>query len=335
MTKRVFITGMAGFLGSHLADSFMQSGWQVRGIDNLLGGSRANVPEGAEFRVADCCSPGQYRDLLHEADLVYHCASAAYDGLSVFSPAFVHRHTCQASVDVVSAAVAAGVGRFVHCSSMARYGALPAPFDETMTPHPTSPYGVAKYASELMVDNVCGTHGVDHVIAVPHNIIGPRQRYDDPYRNVASIMIHRMLKGEQPIIYGDGLQTRCFSVIDDVLFCLRKLGTEPDVVGETFNIGPDEGAVPILTLAEQIAQLLDFELDPIFVPDRPQAIGVATCSANKARQRLGYRTTRSLRQGLTVIIDWIERQGLTDFRYNRPLEIVNDGTPKTWTQQMI
>ena len=335
MSGRVFITGVAGFLGSHLADQFVSAGWDVAGVDNLAGGRMVNVPAEVEFREADCCNPDAYRDLIHAADLVYHCASAAYDGLSVFAPGFVHRNTAQATVDVASAAVAAGVGRFLHCSSMARYGSHQAPFVETMTPAPVSPYGIAKYAAELLVTNLCETHDVEHVIAVPHNIIGPRQRFDDPYRNVAAIMIHRMLNGEQPVIYGDGLQERCFSVVDDVLFCLLRLGTQEDVVGEVFNIGPDEEPITVLGLAARIADQLDFPLDPIFVPDRPRAVAVATCSADKARQRLGYRTTTGLTDGLTAMIEWMRGQDLADFRYDVPLEIVTDSTPKTWTQQLI
>lgn len=336
VTSHVFITGVAGFLGSHLASLFVAEGWRVTGIDNVLGGDRTNVPDGVEFRVTDCCTPDDYTDMISGADVVFHCASAAYDGYSVFSPAFVHRNTAQATVEVVSAAAAGGVGRFVHCSSMARYGGLPAPFTESMTPRPANPYGIAKYTSELIVANVCSLHGVEHVIAVPHSIIGPRQRYDDPYRNVAAIMIHRMLKGLQPIIYGDGTQLRCFSVVDDVLFCLRRLGTDSHVVGEVFNVGPDEGAVTILGLAQHIADLLDFSLDPIFVPDRPREVKIATCSADKARDQLGYRTSRSLRDGLSEMITWMRGLGtLREFQYDLPLEIVSDTIPKTWTQQMI
>ncbi|MGH3980836.1 MAG: NAD-dependent epimerase/dehydratase family protein [Pseudonocardiaceae bacterium] len=336
MTSHVFITGVAGFLGSHLASLFVAEGCRVTGIDNLLGGDRANMPHEVEFRVADCCVRADYADLISGADVVFHCASAAYDGLSVFSPAFVHRNTAQATAEALSAAAAGGVGRFVHCSSMTRYGALPAPFTESMAPRPVTPYGIAKYTSELLVANVCSLHSVEHVIAVPHNIVGPRQRCDDPYRNVAAIMMHRMLKGFQPIVYGDGTQLRCFSVIDDVLFCLRRLGTDSHVVGEVFNIGPDEGAITVLGLAQQIADLLDFPLDPIFVPGRPQEVQAATCSADKARQQLGYRTTRSLRDGLSDMVTWMRGLGeLREFQYDRPLEIVTDATPKTWTQQMM
>ncbi len=237
--RKAFVTGVAGFLGSHVAERFRNLGWEVAGIDNLQGGQRANVPDGVRFETVDCLDRDAYLPLIRDADVVYHCASAAYDGLSVFAPAFVYRHTAQATVEVASAAVSSGVKRFVYCSSMARYGALPTPFTEDMEPAPVNPYGLAKRASELVVANLFDTHGGEHCIAVPHNIIGPRQRFDDPYRNVASIMINRMLRGLQPVIYGDGSNLRCFSFIDDVIYCLEQMGITEVAAGQTINIGPE------------------------------------------------------------------------------------------------
>ncbi len=333
--SKVFVTGIAGFLGSHVAERFHRMGWQVVGIDNLRGGHRDNVPKGVHLEVTDCLDRDGYRQLMTDTDLVYHCASAAYDGLSVFSPAFVYRNTAQATVEVATAAVDSGVTRFVHCSSMARYGALPTPFTEDMAPRPVNPYGLAKHASELVVANLFDIHGGEYSIAVPHNIIGPRQRFDDPYRNVASIMINRMLRGLQPVIYGDGSSLRCFSFIDDVIFCLEQMGTSPAAAGETINIGPDEGAVTILALAEVIADLLGVDLDPIFVDARPQEVGEAVCSADKARRLLGYRTTTTLRQGLESMITWIDQRGPSDFTYDLDIEILTDRTPDTWVKKLL
>jgi UDP-glucose 4-epimerase len=170
---------------------------------------------------------------------------------------------------------------------------------------------------------------------VPHNIIGPRQRYDDPYRNVASIMINRMLRGLQPVIYGDGSHVRCFSFVADVLYCLVQMGTSQAAVSEIINIGPDEGAVTILGLAREIAAIVDFPLDPIFVPARPQEVTEATCSAQKARRILGYETSTSLRDGLTSMVSWIAQEGPREFAYDLELEIVSDSTPRTWTDKLM
>jgi UDP-glucose 4-epimerase len=186
-----------------------------------------------------------------------------------------------------------------------------------------------------MVRTLSNMHGMEFNIAVPHNIIGPRQRYDDPYRNVASIMINRMLQGKQPIIYGDGSQSRCFSFVDDVLSSLVRLGTDPGVRSEVVNLGPDEEVVSILRLAEEIAAQLDFELQPIFVPARPLEVKASFCSSDKARNLLGYRTSYTLQAGIESMIEWIRQKGTRKFRYHLPLEIVNRHTPATWTERLI
>jgi UDP-glucose 4-epimerase len=335
VSDAVFITGIAGFLGSHLADALIADGLEVRGVDDLSGGYKDNVPDGAEFRVADCRSIEAIEDMLDGVGVVYHCAAAAYEGLSVFAPLHVHEHTSTSSVAVISASIQAGVERIVLCSSMARYGKAVPPFREDVLPAPVDPYGVAKYSSELTLRTLCGVHGVDFNIAVPHNIIGPRQRYDDPYRNVAAIMINRMLQGKPPIIYGDGTQLRCFSFVADVVSCLVGLGYDPGVRGEVMNVGPDEDPVTVLHLAETIAELIGMPCDPIFVPSRPLEIHHATCSSDKARELLGYETRTTLREGLTSMIDWIAARGPRDFDYGIDLEILTDAAPRTWTEQLF
>jgi UDP-glucose 4-epimerase len=173
------------------------------------------------------------------------------------------------------------------------------------------------------------------VIAVPHNIIGPRQKYDDPYRNVASIMINLMLQGRQPIIYGDGTQVRCFSSIEDDVSCLIEFATNPLAVGEIFNIGPDEGSVTINELAELIAKKLNFDLKPIFMEGRPQEVKYATCSANKIRGTFGYKTSVTTEVAIEQMIDYIRDRGVRKFTYHLPVEIVSEKTPKTWSQKIF
>lgn len=331
----VFVTGMAGFLGSHVAEHFRDRGWQVRGIDNLTGGEMVNVPDGVDFTQADCLDREKYQHLIDGADAVYHCAASAYDGFSVFSPAMVFRDTVQATVESLVASISGGAGRFINCSSMARYGDQAAPFTEDMTPRPVTPYGIAKVAAEDAVRCISDLHGLTYVIAVPHNIIGPRQRFDDPYRNVAAIMINRMLRGQQPVIYGDGSSLRCFSFVSDVLQSLVSMGTADNVASEVINVGPDEGAVTILELAQSIAGLLAFDLDPVFVPARPREVAVATCSADKSRRLLGYQTQVPLLAGLEEMVTWIAKAGPREFRYDREIEVLTAQTPRTWTDHVI
>ena len=331
----VVVTGVAGFLGSHLADAYLAKGWQVRGIDNLLGGSLDNVPDGVEFYELDLDDLESISPVFVGADLVIHAACTAYEGLSVFSPALVVRNTLQISVNAMTASIQAEVPKFVFMSSMARYGDnLGDVFDESLIPKPQDPYGIAKLSAEKLLTNLAEIHGVDLVILVPHNIVGARQKFDDPFRNVASIMTNRMLQGKQPIVYGDGSQQRCFSFIQDVIAPIMTACDSDEAVGEVINIGPDESPITILNLAERLADITGFELQPIFMPGRPQEVPIALCSSNKARQLLGYKTTVSLDQGLEDLVEWI-RPRVKDFEYHLPIEIDSDLTPKTWTQRLI
>jgi len=331
----VVVTGVAGFLGSHIADAYLDKGWQVRGIDNLLGGSLDNVPEGVDFYDLDLDDLQVITPVFVGADLVIHAACTAYEGLSVFSPALVVRNTVQISVNVMTATIRARVPKFVYMSSMARYGDNWGDvFDESLTPKPQDPYGIAKLSAEKLLTNLSKVHDIDLVILVPHNIVGARQKFDDPFRNVASIMTNRMLQGKQPIIYGDGSQLRCFSFIQDVIAPILTACELPEAVGQVINVGPDESPISILELARRLAAIIGFDLDPIFMPGRPQEVYVALCSADKARQLLGYKTTVSLDQGLVDLVDWI-RPRVKDFEYHLPIEIDSDLTPKTWTQRLI
>ncbi len=334
--KNIFITGIAGFLGSHIAEALIKEGHNVSGCDNLIGGYEDNIPDGAKYVYADCGDFEKMKELLKGIDIIYHTACTAYEGLSVFSPSLVCQNTAQITITVASAAIANKVKRFVHCSSMARYGTQEKiPFTEDLEPKPQDPYGISKLSAEKHLQNLAEVHGIELVIAVPHNIIGPRQKYDDPYRNVASIMINLMLQGRQPIIYGDGQQKRCFSFIQDDIDCLLKLGFQDNVVGEIINIGPDEEFVTINGLAQTIAKILDFDLKPIYMPGRPQEVKLATCSANKARKLLGYETKYTLEEGLKEMIEYIKKRGVKPFKYHLDLEIINEKTPDTWKKKMF
>ena len=333
---KIFITGVAGFLGSHLADAFLAVGHKVTGIDNLLGGYRDNVPDGCRFVHADCNDTGLVRGIMAGSDVVYHCAATAYEGLSVFSPHLVTQNIVTATTGVISAAIANHVKRFVLCSSMARYGTNDVPFTEDMAPRPQDPYGIGKVAAELLLRNLAETHGMEWVIAVPHNIIGPRQKYDDPYRNVASIFANLMLQGRQPTLYGDGNQRRCFSYITDDIEPLARMTTDAACIGEIINIGPDGEFVTIRELAGTIARIIGFKLDPIFKPARPQEVYLANCSADKARRMFpGYEPKMSLEDGLRILVDWIRVRGPQPFDYHLDIEILNDKTPETWAKKLF
>ena len=183
--------------------------------------------------------------------------------------------------------------------------------------------------------NLCELNKIEYVIAVPHNIIGPRQKYDDPFRNVVSIMINRMMQGKAPIIYGDGEQTRSFSDVDDCIYCLDKLATDKNINKQTFNIGPDEENVTINELYKIISNKLQYNEPAIHTKDRPNEVKHAVCSADKARKYLGYQTTVKLDDSIQKVINYIKSKGTKKFTYNYKLEINNEKTPDTWKKKVF
>ena len=333
--KRIFVTGVAGFLGSHLAEKLVKLGHEVIGMDNMIGGYEDNVPKNIKFHKGDCCDFEKVQAVMRDVDVVYHCAATAHEGLSVFSPFEITKNNYLASVAIFSAAVNQKVKRIIFCSSMARYGGQQTPFSEEMKPAPVDPYSISKVAAEEVLKNLCELNNIEWVIAVPHNIIGPRQKYDDPFRNVVSIMINRMMQGKAPIIYGDGEQTRCFSYIDDCLSCLIPMLDQKNLNKQTINIGPDEEFVTINKIAEICSNLTGVNLKPIYKKDRPQEVKHATCSANKARSLLNYKTTVSLQEGIKKTHEYIKKRGIRPFDYNIKIEIDNELTPTTWKNKEI
>lgn len=347
---KVWITGIAGFLGSHLAETLIAEGHEVTGNDNLICGDKKNLKGIIKyFHTTDCSDFNSLKAKFDEfkPDVLIHCAATAHEGLSNFSPSFITKNIYEASIATFSAAIASGVKRIVFMSSMSRYGkghysefqSTPPvwygpPFAEWFGTHPVDPYGVAKVAAEDTLKILCDLHDVKWSILVPHNIIGTRQRYCDPYRNVASIMMNRCLKGQPPIIYGDGLQKRCFSPVQDCLPSIVKAVTGA-VDGEVVNIGPDKGEITIKELAEKIINLTGYNGGPLHFPDRPNEVKEAFCSSDKARRMLSYEEKQPLDECLKEMVEDIKSKGAKDFDYSFPLEIITDKTPKTWSERLI
>jgi len=335
MAKTVLVTGAAGFLGSHICKELLNRQYEVKGVDNLIGGDKDNIPFLKTFYKADCADFKTMLKVTEGIDVLFHCAATAHEGLSVFSPYTITQNNIMATVGVATAAIQNGVKRIIYCSSMARYGDQQSPFTEDMPTKPVDPYGISKVAGEEILKTLCKVHGVELVIAVPHNIIGPNQKYDDPFRNAVSIFINRMLQGKPPIIYGDGLQTRCFSYVDDCLSSLLKMIDDPSVVGQVINIGPDEEFVTIKEVAETCANLTGYNGEFQYVPDRPQEVKHAVCSSDKARKLLDYKTTVSMKEGVKKTYEFIKSHGPRPFQYHIDIEIINDKTPHTWTKKLI
>ena len=332
----IFITGVAGVLGSNLADYYLNQGFEVSGCDNLKGGDLENVSKKVKFFKADCEDFKVMSSLIKNVDIVVHAAAYAHESLSVFSPFLISKNIINGSSSVFSAAIQNKVKRIVFCSSIARYGHISIPYEENSDPNPVDPYGISKLAAEKILINLCKTYDVEYNIAVPHNIIGIKQKYDDPFRNVASIMINLMLQNRQPIIYGDGEQKRSFSDVDDCIYCIDKLVRDPEIKNEIVNIGPGpDEMITVNELFKEISNQLKFNKNPIYMPERVNEVKDAICSSNKAIEKLGYKSNNNLKEVITKMINHIKQKGPKKFKYNYDLEIINEKTPETWKKKII
>jgi UDP-glucose 4-epimerase len=331
----IYITGVAGFLGSNLADFYIKKGFQVSGCDSLIGGERENVNSQVTFIKGNCEDLDLMTRTMKNVDVVCHTAAYAHEGLSNISPTLITSNNVTGSVSVFTAAIRNKVKRIVYCSSMARYGKAKIPYHENSIPEPSDPYGVAKLAAEKILKILCNTHKVEYNIAVPHNIIGPKQKFDDPFRNVVSIMTNLMIQNREPVIYGDGEQQRCFSDVDDCIYCLDKLLTDENIKSELVNIGPDEETVTINELFKILSNKLKFNKTAKYFADRPNEVKKAICSSDKARRILGYKTKVSFDESLDKTIEYIKKKGPRNFQYEYNLEIDNETTPKTWKKKIF
>jgi UDP-glucose 4-epimerase len=332
----IFITGIAGFLGSNLADYYLAKGFKVSGCDNLVGGTVDNIDQTKiNFYKGNCENLEFMVKAMKGADVVCHAAAYAHEGLSVFSPLLISNNNFSGSVSVFTAAIINNLKRIVYCSSMARYGDVPIPYFETQKVNPIDPYGVAKVAAEDILKILSNVHGIEYNIAIPHNIIGPKQNYTDPFRNVASIMINLILQNKRPIIYGDGEQKRSFSDVEDCIYCLDKLLLDPNIKSEIVNIGPDEDLITINQLYEILSNKLGFNQKPIYVAKRLTELKYASCSSDKARKMLNYKTKVSLDKSIDKTIAYIKAKGPKNFEYNYNIEINNQLTPLTWTEKLF
>ena len=332
---KILVTGVAGFLGSHLAEQLSELNHEVIGIDNMSGGYKDNVPKKVKFFNFDCCDLQKMTKVMKGVEVVYHCAATAHEGLSVFSPVEITRNNYMASVSVFTSAIVNKVKRIIFCSSMARYGDQKTPFTEDMNPKPIDPYAISKVAAENVLINLCELNNIEWVIAIPHNIIGPRQKYDDPFRNVVSIMINRILQNKAPIIYGNGQQKRCFSYIDDCLSCMLPMLDQKNLNKQIINIGPDEEFVTINKIAEICSNITGSNLKPIYKKDRPREVKDASCSADKARKLLNYKTETNLKNGILNTYNYIKGRGAKPFEYHIDIEIENELTPEVWTKKEL
>lgn len=240
--NKVLVTGAAGFVGSHVCDQLINTGYQVVALDDLSGGFEDNVNSQAVFvqgSINDVTLINQLFDE-HKFTYVFHLAAYAAEGLSHFIRRFNYTNNLIGSINLINASINAGTVKcFVFTSSIAVYGRNQLPMREDMMPQPEDPYGISKLAVEQDLKSAHEMFGLDFIIFRPHNVYGERQNIGDPYRNVVGIFMNQIMQGKKLTIFGDGMQTRAFSHIQDVAPIIAKSVEIPEAYNEIFNIGAD------------------------------------------------------------------------------------------------
>ena len=333
--QKIFITGVAGFLGSHIAKWALSQNYEVEGCDNLSLGNKNNIPKGVRFYEYNILDLEKNKKYLKNIDLVFHAAACPYDNFSFFSPFKVIENTFSGTAAILSATISNNVKRFIYCSSMSRYGNQDNPFIETMEARPITPYGIAKTASENLIKSLAQIHNFEYVICIPHNIFGPQQIYNDPYRNAVSLITNQMLQNRSPIIYGDGEQKRGFSPIQDLIPLFQGILFSDKVKNQVINIGPDEESLSLNELIQILNELMGKNIEAIYKPFRHQEVKEAVCSAEKARQLLDYKKNISIKEALKKLIQWIESVGPTKFSYNQTPEINFNLLSEVWQKKLL
>jgi UDP-glucose 4-epimerase len=249
---KILVTGGAGFIGSWVSADLLARGHEVAIIDDLSGGYRRNIPADAFFYGETLTDAAAVDGVFAEfrPELVIHCAAYAAEGLSHWMRRYCFEQNLISWADIANSSVRHGVRRVVTLSSMSVYGSQQVPFTEDLTPAPEDPYGAGKAAVEADLRALGAVQGIEWIIVRPHNVYGPRQNLADPYRNVVAIFMRQALRGEPLTIFGDGLQTRAFSYIEDVAPAIATLATG-ERHGYIVNVGGEE-PITILGLANLV-----------------------------------------------------------------------------------
>lgn len=332
MKKSILITGNAGLLGSRMADWILENypEYEVVGIDNLFGGYMENVDPRVVFYNRDL-EKDSLTDIFdkHEFMYVFHFAAYAPEGLSPFMRMFTDRNNILSTDNIINECVSHKIKRLVFTSSMAVYGRgewSGKKFEEHDQLAPIDPYAVSKYACEMNVRNAGEIHGLDWCIIRPHNIYGPKQNIWDRYRNVFGIWMYRTLIEEPIYIYGDGMQTRAFSYVDDCLEPLWNAATREKASKEIVNLGATK-ETEIIEAAEMLCEITG--VHNIEYKEERFEVKYAVPSSLKSKALLGYDDKTSLDEGLRNMWEWVKQQPERE-QYTPPKYEIEDGIYEYW-----
>jgi UDP-N-acetylglucosamine/UDP-N-acetyl-alpha-D-glucosaminouronate 4-epimerase len=306
------VTGGAGFIGSHVAERLLKEGHRVRIVDNLVTGKRRNL-EGLrgdlEFYQVSVTDKAALDPIFKGVDVVFHHAALASVQGSIDNPLTTHENNTTGTLNVLLAARDAHVRRVVYAASSAAYGDQPGEFKvETMQPQPLSPYAVTKVNGEHYCQTFALVYGLETVCLRYFNVFGPRQDPTSQYAAVVPLFITLMLDGKQPVIYGDGEQSRDFVYIDNVVHGNLLAAQAPGVSGEIMNLASG-GRVTVLEVVEKLNRLLGTHTKALHDEARPGDITHSRASIEKARRLLGYEPLVSFDEGLARTVAWYRGLG--------------------------
>lgn len=302
------VTGGAGFIGSHLVRALLERGWRVRVMDNLSSGHRHNLTEIAaqlELMEADIRDASACQRAAAGAKVVFHLAAQGSVPRSVELPAQANDINVNGTLNMLIAARDAGAERFVFSASSAAYGETEQlPKVETMAPQPLSPYAVSKLAGEFYCACFARTYGLQCVSLRYFNVFGPRQDPKSQYAAAIPALVSRMLRGEPPIIFGDGEQTRDFCFVENVVEANLLSATTPRrLMGEVVNIACGE-RTSLNEIIRVINQQLGTQIAPQYQAPRAGDVKHSLAALEAAREVLGYTPRVMFAEGLARSIAW-------------------------------
>jgi len=307
MSRRILVTGGAGFIGSHITTALVDRGDDVAVLDNLSTGRRENLAhlgDRVNFMEACLLDREAVEQALTGVEVVYHQAALASVPRSVEKPLDTNAACVTGTLNLLDAARRAGVRRVIYAGSSSAYGDQPNMSKrETDLPGPLSPYAAAKLAGELYCQAFTATYGLETVVIRYFNVFGPRQDPNSEYSAVIPIFVTKMVQGERPTIYGDGTQSRDFTYIDNVVQGNLAAADSVDAVGRSINVACGT-QFTLLHLVAAINKVLGTNIEPVFASPRPGDVRESLADISTARTVLGYEPQVNFDEGLRRSIEY-------------------------------
>lgn len=310
---KYLITGVAGFIGSNLAHALINQGDDVRGIDNFSHGRWENIADIAhefDFREADITDTRAVRSACEGMDYILHQAALGSVPRSLADPRATNESNVAGTLAVLEGARETGVKRVIYASSSSVYGnTATLPKQERMTLNPISPYAVSKCAGEMYCQSFYNVLGLETVSLRYFNVFGPRQHPTSQYAAVIPKFIRQLLKREQPTIFGDGMQSRDFTFVDNVVAANLLACQAPGhkTCGRAFNIAAGR-SFTLNELYSLLQQIIGYSVQPVYAAKRSGDVRDSLADTTEAQQALGYRTLVEFQEGLRKTVEWYKSE---------------------------